>query len=434
MRSHFSLSKGVAVACDTMRSHFSLNKGAAVAWAVAGTAAMLNGNCAAQSLIAADYATNSAYASGWSPSSEYDPSILGGQNGGYGFGPWTTYGTEAGHPNEHALDRTSPYDPWGVAWTLFNPEGTEPNHWPPPGTSTDPNYPNGDLAVGFKFPDSPGTCFNGTFVTNPPPYSKLGTDVSRAGRALPNGLGLDSGMGYHYPGSGLQVGETFSTIISNPTDRGVYRGYTIVLSNFPENIGYAHDPDTVLDVGTFEYGTHGRWYTSQSGATGCSLFDTNTAAAGMQLDVTVTSTNGYHLVMTPLDHPELAYTEDGIFRNPGPIVWVTYQLYGTDSNFYTNSTEAGGGPGLAPCGPDRTDFYIKSMTVSGLQLSIQRAGTNAILSWPAYITDFNLESTPSLSAPAWNLVSPDPVIVNGQNVVTNAIAGAQLFYRLHFLP
>src|SRR5437868_97229 len=128
---------------------------------------LMNGNCSAESLVAADYATNSTYAGGWTPSTNYDPVLSGpgAQNGGYG-------------------------------------------------------------------------------------------------------LGADSGMGYHYPGSGLQIGETFSTIISNPTDRGIYRGYTIVLSNFPENISYNNrSSDTVLEVGTFEYGTHGRWYTSTSGAT-----------------------------------------------------------------------------------------------------------------------------------------------------------------------
>jgi len=390
-------------------SHFSLNKGVAAACAIAGTAAMLmNGNCSAESLVAADYATNSTYALGWTPSADYDPVLTapGAQNGGYGFGPWTTYGTEATSPNEHALDRTSPNDPFGVAWTLFNPEGTRPNSWP-----------NDDFdASGFKFPDSPGTCGN-----------KESTDLSRAGRALPNGLGADSGMGYHYPGSGLQIGETFSTIISNPTDRGVYRGYTIVLSNFPENISYNNrSSDTVLEVGTFEYGTHGRWYTTTSGATGCSLFDTNTAPSGMQLDVSVTSTNTYHLVMTPRDHPELAYSEEGTFKNPGPIVWVTYQLYNTDSNFYP--------PGEYACGPDRTDFYIQSMTVSELKLNIQRVDANVILSWPAYFTDFKLESTPSLGALVWNPVSPDSVVVNGQNVVTNAIAGVKQFYRLRFSP
>ena len=371
---------------------------------------MLNGNCSAQNhLIAADYATNSTYASGWTPSAEYDPSILGGQNGGYGFGPWTTYGSEAGRPYQHALDSTSSYDPFGVAWTLFNPEGTRPNSWP-----------NDDFdATGGFFPNSPGTCLNGT----------RGTDLSRAGRALPNG-----GTGDVGPGTGLEIGQTFSTIISNPTDRGVYRGYTIVFNNWPENAD--HDPDQVVAVGTFEYLTFGRWYTPNThGTLDCSLFDTNTAPAGMQLDLTPTGTNTYHLIMTPLDHPELAYAEDGIFENPGPIVWVMYQLYNTDSNFYTNSTVAGGGPGLAPCGPDRTDFYIKSMTVKGLTLDIQRDGANVVLSWPGYITGFNLESTPSLKTPVWNPVSPDPVVVSNSvsdfhNYVTNAIAGTAKFYRL----
>src|SRR6266576_2298642 len=151
-----------------MRAHFSLHRGIAVACAVAGTAAMLNGNCSAQSFIAADYATNSTYAAGWTPSDRYNPGALGGQNGGYGFGPWTTYGTEAGHPYQHALDRTSAYDPFGVAWTLFNPEGTRPNSWP---------NDDSDATSAF-FPNSPGTCMNG------PKY----TDLSRAGRAVPNGI------------------------------------------------------------------------------------------------------------------------------------------------------------------------------------------------------------------------------------------------------
>ena len=68
-----------------MRSHFSLNQGVAAACAVAGAATLLQGNCSAQNLIAADYATNATYLTGWSA----------GQNGGYGFGAWSMAGTEA---------------------------------------------------------------------------------------------------------------------------------------------------------------------------------------------------------------------------------------------------------------------------------------------------------------------------------------------------
>jgi hypothetical protein len=395
-----------------MRSHFSLTKAAATACAVAGTATLLNGNCSAQ-FIAADFATNSTYAAGWFPTNVYDPgTVVGAQNGGYGFGPWTTYGSEI-NPltpslTEHALDRTSPYDPFGMAWTLYNSKGIKPNHWPDGtgGTTADPFYPY-----------SPGTCFNGD----------TGTFLSRAGRALPNGAVYDAHLGYSVPGGGLKVGQTFSTIIANPADRGIYGGYTVVFANWPENISYDNKSyDTVVDVGTFEYGTLGRWYTSKTYASGsCPLFDSDTTTNGMQLDLTVTSTNSYHLIMTPLGNPTNAFSEDGTFKNPGPIVWVTYQIYNTDSNFYP-----AGGDYSGCGGPDRTDFYIKSMTVSGLMLNIQRADTNVVLSWPGYITSFHLESTPSLRAPLWNPVLPDPVVFNGLNVVTNAIADTQQFYRL----
>src|SRR5215471_3639526 len=111
-----------------MRIHVSINKGFVVACAVAGTTALLNVNCSAQALIAADYATNSTYASGWTEVFGYNDR---GQNGGYGFGPWSMWhGAGPTHTNLTALDHSSPYDPFGTAWTLCNPYGLTPNTWP----------------------------------------------------------------------------------------------------------------------------------------------------------------------------------------------------------------------------------------------------------------------------------------------------------------
>jgi len=153
----------------------------------------------------------------------------------------------------------------------------------------------------------------------------------------------------------LQPGQTFSTIIANPADRRFYRGYTLRLvdglvstnaAGAPDNTGLnGNNPNagTQISVGTFEYFTHGRWYTSESYHTGrTTLFDTDTTTNGMQIDITMTSTNTYHLVMTPLDNPAIAYSEDGTLVYPsGPVNWIEYEMYNTDSNFY---------PGLAPCG------------------------------------------------------------------------------------
>jgi len=350
-----------------MKSHFSLNGGVAVACAVAGASTLLNGNCSAQMLIAADYATNSTYAAGWAA----------GQNGGYGFGPWSMDSTSTSSP-QNAMDSTSPYDPFGVAWTLYNPVAPAIGSPNPPDTGT--GAPTGD--------------------------------ISRAGRAFPNG--------------GLQVGQTFSTVISNPTEQKYYRGYTIVLSSGSDNIQYG-GAGTALGVGTFDYFVPGGLYTSPTFNTGgTSLFDTDTSTNGMELDVTITDTNSYHLVMTPLNNPGIAYSEDGTFTN-APITWVTYQLYNTDSDFY-NFTN--GIPSVC-VNPQRTDFYIKSMTVAGLTLNIQRAGTDVILSWPTNVPGFTLASSLDLGPSAvWNTNSTMPAVVNGQNVMTNPIAGTQQFYRL----
>jgi uncharacterized repeat protein (TIGR03803 family) len=65
------------------------------------------------------------------------------------------------------------------------------------------------------------------------------------------------------------------------------------------------------------------------------------------------------------------------------------------------------------------------------QLIITRCETNVILSWPTNAVGFTLQSTTNLdSAAVWSTNFPAPIIVNGQNVVTNPTTGAQKFYRL----
>ncbi len=69
------------------------------------------------------------------------------------------------------------------------------------------------------------------------------------------------------------------------------------------------------------------------------------------------------------------------------------------------------------------------------QLTIILSGTNVILSWPNSLdgfgyAGFTLQSTANLSPAAWNTVFPAPVVMNGLNIVTNAISGTQQFYRL----
>ena len=263
---------------------------------------MMAGTANAQ-LIAADYPTNSAYADGWQA----------GDNGGFGFTGWSFYGTYTS-ATQHALDNSSPYNNLGLAWTLYLPNGNLPEN---PIFTPDPN-------------DSP----------NPPPPPGEGTDLSRAGRGF----------------APLQIGQTISVVVDNPTERHFYKGYTISLISGTNNVGFCCPAGVQrLRVGTFEYYTLGEWYT-EKGFGSTSLFDTDTAEAGMRLDVKLTGVNSYRLTMTPLAHPEKAYTESGTMtKGTGlPINWIMFEHYNTDSDFYPTVT----------ANPRATDFYISSMEIT----------------------------------------------------------------------
>jgi hypothetical protein len=64
-------------------------------------------------------------------------------------------------------------------------------------------------------------------------------------------------------------------------------------------------------------------------------------------------------------------------------------------------------------------------------LSLRLSGANVILTWPTNYTGYGLQSTTNLNPPAaWSAALTAPVIVNGLNTVTNALAGHAQFFRL----
>jgi len=103
---------------------------------------------------------------------------------------------------------------------------------------------------------------------------------------------------------------------------------------------------------------------------------------------------------------------DGAEPNAG-LILSSNTLYGT--------TEIGGSSG------DGTLFSLFILP----QLKIIPSGSGVILTWPTNAAGFILQSTTNLVSDAiWSAVSPGPVVVNGQNVVTNPSSSAQQFYRL----
>ena len=65
-----------------------------------------------------------------------------------------------------------------------------------------------------------------------------------------------------------------------------------------------------------------------------------------------------------------------------------------------------------------------------VMLGIQPGDSAIILTWPTNFIGFTLQSTTNLASPVWTTNLPAPVVINGQNTVTNPIPSTQQFFRL----
>jgi hypothetical protein len=77
------------------------------------------------------------------------------------------------------------------------------------------------------------------------------------------------------------------------------------------------------------------------------------------------------------------------------------------------------------------DVNLQSVSANAPQLTITRSGVNVLLTWPTNAPGFTVESATNLNSPVtWTSNSTSPVVVNGQNTITNPITGAKQFFRL----
>jgi uncharacterized repeat protein (TIGR03803 family) len=121
------------------------------------------------------------------------------------------------------------------------------------------------------------------------------------------------------------------------------------------------------------------------------------------------SSGGYASYLDP-DDPELVLAGD--------------TLYGTMPGGY-----------LRPPIPGRIPGTLFSLSFRP-QLTIMPSGQSVVVSWPTNYAGFDytgyaLQSTTNVASPVvWSTNLPAPIVVNGQNTVTNPISGPQQFYRL----
>jgi len=207
------------------------------------------------------------------------------------------------------------------------------------------------------------------------------------------GLILSSNTLYGAANSGGTSGQ--GTLFSVHTDGN---SFTVLHSfNGASEQGY---PSGLVLSGNMLYGT-----TFGSGANGSwengTVFKINIDGTGF--------TTLYTFSAIPSTGP---YTNsDG--ANPNGLILSANTLYGT--------TQSGG---------NSASGTVFSLFIQP-ELTITPVGMNVILTWPTNATGFSLQSTTNLLSPvSWATVSPDPAIVNGQNVVANPISATPQFYRL----
>jgi len=185
-------------------------------------------------------------------------------------------------------------------------------------------------------------------------------------------------------------------------------GFT-TLYNFTSRIGFGFfgnsdgaSPNGLILAGKTFYGTTTLGGSSDNGT----VFAINTDGTGF--------TNLYSFTATPSSPPYV--NSDGTNPQPG-LILLGNTFYGT--------ARTGGTWGYG------TVFSLSFPP----QPSIFPSGSNIVLSWPTNYagfdyTGYTLQSTTNLFSPVWTTNLSPSVVVNGQNVVTNAIAGTQQFFRL----
>jgi uncharacterized repeat protein (TIGR03803 family) len=90
--------------------------------------------------------------------------------------------------------------------------------------------------------------------------------------------------------------------------------------------------------------------------------------------------------------------------------------------------------GTAVSGGSSADGTVFSISFSP-QLNVRQFESGLVLAWPTNyagfdFSGFSLQSTTNLVSTVWSTNFPPPVVVNGQNTVTNPISGTQQFFRL----
>jgi uncharacterized repeat protein (TIGR03803 family) len=283
-------------------------------------------------------------------------------------------------------------------------------------TNSDGTGPNslivsGNVLYGTAYAGSTngsGTVFaintDGSGFTTLYPFSALVSGTNSDGASPVSSLILSSNMLYGTAAFGGTNGNgTVFAVKADGTSFTTLYSFTATIGSESLNPDGA-DPESALILsGNTLYGTTFYGGTNGSGT----VFAVNTNGTGFATLHTFEAASG-----------DEATNGDGADPN-APLVLSGNTLYGT--------TTAGGLHG---------NGAVFSLSYPSPPLAINPSGTNVSVTWPGGVGGFSysgytLQSSTNLNLPsAWSNVPALPVVVSGQNNVTNPVSGQQMLFRL----
>jgi hypothetical protein len=290
--------------------------GAATAWSSAASYAVQ---------LAFDSASDPVYNDGWQGAvTNITPNMGPGDNGGFGFTPWSFNNDIYNVPVIGIRSMDGP------------PTAQEPGR-----TQSPFNQVNTAWRLGLKYNETGETSWK---------------DIVNVGRGL---------------ASPLEVGQTLSVVIDPPSDNQFFDIETIRFNTGGDNQcpGCSEDVSERFQLRMFNWTEpqydYGRWDVNDVSTP---LFFEDKAPGqhpefpqgaagtnqGMRIDFTLTGPEMFALTLTPLDNPAAAHMTTGALTNPGTgsIDWIEFEHYGRptpepDKNAFD------------------TDFFIRSLEITG---------------------------------------------------------------------
>ena len=139
--------------------------------------------------------------------------------------------------------------------------------------------------------------------------------------------------------------------------------------------------------------------------------------------------NVYEHVVLTVDGGTISAYLNGLQQFSGTSTLMDIQ-FSRQMGFFIDNVVAGGQGEFSNGSIALLRLYAGVLVTPSLSI-IRTSTSSVVISWPSPSTGFTLQSATNLVSPAvWSTVAPGPVVVNGQNAVTNPVSDPQKFYRL----